>query len=209
MATANLYSETGEAKGTVELPAALFEQPVHRQALYETVRCYLANQRQGTHDTKTRAEVNYSSAKLYRQKGTGRARAGSAKSPTRVGGGRAFGPHPRDYSIRLPKKVKRLALKSALSDRAAHARVHVVEDLDLEVPKTRTMASLLSAMNLGGRHTLFVLPPAGDTVFRSLRNLAGVRVLRSHELNAYAVLWADNLVFTASALAGAEEVFGS
>jgi len=173
------------------------------------VRCYLANQRQGTHDTKTRAEVNYSSAKLYRQKGTGRARAGSAKSPTRVGGGRAFGPHPRDYSYSLPKKVKRLALKSALSDRAAHACVHVVEDLDLAVPKTKTMASLLGAMNLGGRHTLVVLPRAGDTVFRSLRNLKGVRVLRSHELNAYAVLWADNLVFTQSALVGAEEVFGS
>lgn len=209
MATANLYSGTGEAKGTVELPAALFEQPVHRQALYEAVRCYLANQRQGTHDTQTRAEVRYSSAKLYRQKGTGRARAGSAKSPTRVGGGTAFGPHPRDYGYRLPRKIKRLALKSALSDRAASERVFVVEDIALDAPKTSTMVRLLAAMELSGRHTLFVLPAEAEVLYKSLRNLAGVRTLRSHELNAYTVLWADNLVFLQSALSGAEEVFGS
>lgn len=209
MATANLYSGTGESKGTVELPASLFDQPVHKQALYEAVRCYLASQRQGTHDTKTRSEVKYSSAKLYRQKGTGRARAGSAKSPTRVGGGTAFGPHPRNYSYTLPRKVKRLALKSALSDRAAHDRVHVVEDLDLSAPRTKAMATMLGAMSLEGRHTLFILPREGDILFKSLRNLSGVRVLRSHELNAYAVLWADNLVFTQNSLSGAEEVFGS
>ncbi len=209
MATANLYSETGATKGTVDLPPSLFEQPVHKQALYEAVRCYLANQRLGTHDTKTRAEVKYSSAKLYRQKGTGRARAGSAKSPTRIGGGTAFGPHPRDYSYKLPRKVKRLALKSALSDRAAHERVHVVEDFSLTAPKTQSMASMLAAMELAGRHTLFVLPREGEILYKSLRNLEGVRVLRSHELNAYTILWADNLVFTQSALSTAEEVFGS
>jgi large subunit ribosomal protein L4 len=209
MATANLYSDAGEGKGTVELPASLFDQPIHKQSLYEAVRCYLANQRQGTHDTKSRSEVNYSSAKLYRQKGTGRARAGSAKSPTRVGGGTAFGPHPRNYSYTLPRKVRRLALKSALSDRATHSRVYVVEDIELAAPKTKTVATMLTAMSLEGRHTLFVLPPAADLLFKSLRNLDGVRVLRSHELNAYAVLWADNLVFTQSALSGAEEVFGS
>lgn len=210
MATANLYSETGETKGMVELPASLFEQPVHEQALHEAVRCYLANQRLGTSDTKTRAEVNYSTAKLYRQKGTGRARAGSARSPIRVGGGVAFGPHPRDFGYKLPRKVKRLALKSALSDRANHERVHVVEDLALEAPRTASMAKLLRTMALGGRHTLFVLPRQNaDTIWMSLRNLKGVRVLRSHELNAYTILWADDLVFTQSALSGAEEVFGS
>ena len=153
----------------------------------------------------------YSSAKLYRQKGTGRARAGSAKSPTRVGGGVAFGPHPRDYSSTLPRKVKRLALKSALSDRATHERVFVVEDIALETPKTKSMAAMLGAMSLEGRHTLFVLPMGDEAVptFKSLRNLKGVRVLRSDELNAYEILWADNLVFTQSALSGAEEVFGS
>ena len=136
MATAKLYSGTGEAKGSVDLPAALFGQPVHKQVLYEAVRNYLANKRQGTHDTKTRAEVKASTAKLYRQKGTGRARAGSAGSPTRVGGGVAFGPHPRDYSYTLPRKIKRRALMSALSDRADNERVLVIEELAMDAPKT-------------------------------------------------------------------------
>jgi large subunit ribosomal protein L4 len=193
----------------VDLPASLFEQPVHKQALYEAVRNYLANQRQGTHDTKTRAEVKASNAKLYRQKGTGRARAGSAGSPTRIGGGTAFGPHPRDYSYTLPRKIKRKALVSALSDRAGAERVNVLEDFDLETPKTATMAAILKSMELEGRHTLLVLPAGGDAIYKSARNIQGVRVLRSNELNAYTILWADNLVFTQKALAGAEEVFGS
>jgi large subunit ribosomal protein L4 len=207
MATAKLYNGAGTEQGTVDLPASLFEQPVHRQALYEAVRCYLANQRQGTHDTQTRAEVAYSTAKLFRQKGTGRARAGSAGSPTRVGGGVAFGPHPRDYSYKLPRRIKRLALKSALSDRANHERVNVVEDIQLEAPQTKAMAGMLKAMNLPGRHTLIVLPADGDMVWKSARNIKGVRVLRSHELNAYTILWADNVIFTRAALAGAEEAF--
>ena len=209
MAKANLYSGSGEAKGSVELPAALFEQPVHKQACYEAVRNYLANQRQGTHDTKTRAEVSATTAKMFRQKGTGRARMGSSVSPSRVGGGVAFGPHPRDYTYRLPQKIKRLALKSALSDRANHERVNVIEDLEMDKPRTQAMAKLFDAMAMEGRHTLLVLPPEGDVVYKSARNLQGVRVLRSNELNAYTVLWADNLVFTEKALSGAVEVFGS
>jgi large subunit ribosomal protein L4 len=209
MATAKLYSSTGEQTGTVDLPAALFEQPVHRQALYEAVRNYLANQRQGTHDTKTRAEVVGSRQKMFRQKGTGRARMGSIKSPSRVGGGRAHGPHPRDYSYTLPRKVKRLALKSALSDRAASERINVLEDFEMDAPRTKTMAGVLGKMALAGRHTLFVVP-AGETheaLYKSVRNLDGVRVLRSADLNAYTILWADNLVFTRASLQAAEEVF--
>ena len=209
MATAKLYNGAGEATGTMDLPASLFAQPVHRQALYEAIRNYLANQRQGTHDTQTRAEVRYSGAKLYRQKGTGRARAGSAGSPTRVGGGVAFGPHPRDYSYTLPRKIKRIAIRSALSDRAGAERINVIQDLEMEQPKTATLAAMLKNMDLPGRHTLLVLPAGGNTVYKSARNIKGVRVLRSHELNAYTVLWADNLVFTEKALSGAEEVFGS
>jgi len=209
MATAKLYSDKGQEKGSVDLPASLFDQPVRKQVLYEAVRNYLANQRQGTHDTQTRAEVSYSTAKLFRQKGTGRARAGSAGSPIRVGGGVAFGPHPRDYSYTLPRKIKRAALKSALSDRANHERVMVIEDFEMEAPKTRTLAGLFGGMNLEGRHTLLVLAEGENNVYRSARNLQGVRVLRSKELNAYTILWADNLVFTQKALSGAEEVFGS
>ena len=208
MATARLFDGDGKQKGTVELPASLFAQPVHKQSLYEVVRNYLANQRQGTHDTKTRAEVDYSGKKLYKQKGTGRARAGDAKSPTRVGGGVAFGPHPRDYGYKVQRKVKRKALTSALSDRAGAERVTVVEDLRLDAPKTSKMAALFAAMELPGRHTLFVVEADGHTIWKSTRNLRGVRVLRSSELNAYTILWADNVVFTQKALAGAEEVFG-
>ncbi len=209
MATAKLYNGKGKETGTVDLPASLFAQPVHKQALYEAVRNYLANQRQGTHDTKTRAEVKASTAKLFRQKGTGRARAGSAGSPTRVGGGVAFGPHPRDYSYTLPRKIKRNALKSALSDRADNDRIAVIEDFAMDAPKTATVAGIFGEMDLGGRHTLLVIGPEGNNLYKSARNLHGVRVLRSHELNAYTILWADNLVFTQTALAGAEEVFGS
>jgi large subunit ribosomal protein L4 len=208
MATARLFDGDGKQKGTVELPASLFAQPVHKQSLYEVVRNYLANQRQGTHDTKTRAEVDFSGKKLYKQKGTGRARAGDAKSPTRVGGGVAFGPHPRDYGYKVQRKVKRKALTSALSDRAGAERVTVVEDLRLDAPKTSKMAALFAAMELPGRHTLFVVEADGHTIWKSTRNLQGVRVLRSSELNAYTILWADNVVFTQKALAGAEEVFG-
>jgi len=209
MATAKLYSGAGEAQGTVDLPASLFAQPVHKQALYEAVRNHLANKRQGTHDTQTRAEVRYSTAKLYRQKGTGRARAGSAGSPTRVGGGVAFGPHPRDYSYVLPKKIRRKALVSALSDRANNERVSVIEDFEIDTPRTATMAKLFGAIELAGRHTLLVVSPDGDNLWKSARNLRGVRVLRSNELNAYTVLWADNVIFTRKALAGAEEVYGA
>lgn len=208
MATARLFDGDGKQKGTVELPASLFAQPVHKQSLYEVVRNYLANQRQGTHDTKTRAEVDYSGKKLYKQKGTGRARAGDAKSPTRVGGGVAFGPHPRDYGYKVQRKVKRKALTSALSDRAGAERVTVLEDMSLAAPKTSKVASVFASMALPGRHTLFVVEPGGDNLWKSARNIQGVRVLRSNELNAYTILWADNVVFTQKALAGAEEVFG-
>lgn len=208
MATARLFDGDGKQKGTVDLPDSLFAQPVHKQSLYEVVRNYLANQRQGTHDTKTRAEVDYSGKKLFKQKGTGRARAGDAKSPTRVGGGVAFGPHPRDYGYKVQRKVKRKALTSALSDRAGAERVTVLEDMRLDAPKTAKLAAVFSAMQLQGRHTLFVVESDGDMLWKSTRNLRGVRVLRSGDLNAYTILWADNLVFTQKALAGAEEVFG-
>ncbi len=209
MATASLYNRNGESIGSVDLPDALFAQAVHKQSLYEAVRNYLANQRQGTHDTQTRGENAHSGAKLYRQKGTGRARAGSGRSPLRIGGGITFGPHPRDYSYKLPKKVKRLALRSALSDRAINERINVVEDFEMDAPKTNEMARLLGGMSLEGRHTLVVLPGNSGNVYKSLRNIKGVRVLRHTDLNAYTILWADNLVFTKTSLSGVEEVFGS
>ena len=209
MPKAEVINRQRQVVEQLDLSDRVFGASFRPGLIHQVVVGYLANQRQGTHDTKTRAQVKASTAKLYRQKGTGRARAGSAASPTRVGGGVAFGPHPRDYSYTLPRKVKRKALKSALSDRAGNDRVAVIEDFEMEAPRTQVLADIFKAMELEGRHTLLVLGPEGDNVYLSARNLKGVRVLRSNELNAYIILWADNLVFTQKALSGAEEVFGS
>jgi len=209
MAVAKRFNENGEGKSEQQLPGTLFEAPVHEQALYETVKVYLKNQRQGTAKTKERSEVSYSTAKLFRQKGTGRARAGSLKSPLRPGGGTIFGPKPRDHKTRLNRKVKRLALLSALSDRAANAAISVVEDPSLDAPKTRIMASMLANMGLGEKKVLFVVPDDSSVLFKSLRNIQGVDVLPAYQINAYRVLRSDELVFTEASLQQVTEVFGA
>jgi len=209
MATAKRFNENGEGKGDVALPEDLFGAELHEQALYETVKVFRTNQRQGTAKTKERGEVAFSTAKLYRQKGTGRARAGSAKSPVRSGGGTVFGPKPRDFPTRLNKKVRRLALRSALSDRANLGCVSVVEDLGLDAPKTKHMATLLKSMGLAGKTVLFVTEGTDAVVFKSLRNLDRVDTIPAAQLNAYSVLRSDFVVFTESALARTVEVFGS
>ena len=209
MAVAKRFNENGEGKSEQKLPELLFEAPVHEQALYETVKVYLKNQRQGTAKTKERGEVAYSTAKLFRQKGTGRARAGSLKSPVRSGGGTVFGPKPRDHKTRLNRKVRRLALLSALSDRAANAAISVVENPSLDAPKTRIMAGMLKNMGLGGKKVLFVVPDDASILFKSLRNIEGVDVLPAYQLNAYRVLRSDELVFTEASLKQVTEVFGA
>lgn len=209
MATAKRFNENGEGHSEVRLPEALFSVPVHEQALYETVKVYLANQRQGTAKTKQRAEVAYSTVKLYRQKGTGRARAGSAKSPVRVGGGTVFGPQPRDYNTRLNRQVRQLALLSALSDRATLGAVYVLESPSLTAPKTKQVAGVLGKMGLAGKRVLVVTRDADPTIFKSFRNIEGVDVIPAYQLNAYRVLRSEALVFTEPALKRAQEVFGS
>jgi len=208
MASATLYTSAGQSSGQVNLPEELFACEVHGHALYENVKSYLANQRQGTHKTKNRHEVSGQKSKIYRQKGTGRARAGSATSGTRVGGGVIHGPTPRDYSYAIPKKVRRLALKSALSDRAQGSHVHVVEDLGLDAPSTRTVAGMLTEMGLSGHKVLVVAAENDTNVVKSCRNIAGVEVLPANQINAYQVLRADDVVVMKSALARMEEVFG-
>jgi large subunit ribosomal protein L4 len=208
MATAAVYSAQGEPAGSVDLPADLFAATVHQHALYESIKCYLANQRQGTHKTKNRHEVSGQKSKLYRQKGTGRARAGSATAGNRVGGGRIFGPRPRDYSYRVPAQVRRLALFSALSDRAAGGQVHVVEAIELAAPSTRTVAALLGKIGLDGRRVLVVSPAADTHLLKSCRNIPGVEVQVAGQLHAYQVLRADAVVIERAALARLEEVFG-
>lgn len=208
MASATLYSSAGQSSGQVDLPEGLFGQDVNGHVLYENVKSFLANQRQGTHKSKNRHDVSGQKTKMYRQKGTGRARAGSSTSGTRVGGGTIHGPLPRDYSVKIPRKVRRLALRSALSDRAAGSHVHVVEDLDLAAPSTRTVAGLLAEMGLQGAKVLVVAAESDVNVVRSCRNIAGVEVLPANEVNAYQVLRADDIVVMKSALSRMEEVFG-
>jgi large subunit ribosomal protein L4 len=208
MASANLYTNTGQSSGDVQLSEDLFGADVNGHVLYESVKSYLANQRQGTHKTKNRHEVAGQKTKIYRQKGTGRARAGSSTAGNRVGGGRIHGTSPRDYSYALPKKVRRLALKSALSDRAQEAHVHVVEDLDLTAPSTRTVIGMLAGMGLQDRKVLVVAVENDRNLVKSCRNLRKVEVLPANEVNAYQVLHSDDVIVMKSALARMEEVFG-
>ncbi len=209
MATASIYKADGTQAGNVDLPDALFAVPVRGHVLYEAVKNHLANRRQGTHKTKTRSEVNGQKSKLFRQKGTGRARAGSATTGLRVGGGTIHGPRPRDYSYSIPKKVRRAALKSALSDRAAGAQVHVVDGLQFDTPSTRTVSKLLESMGLKKTKVLFVSSGADENLVKSCRNIRFVEVRPANALNAYEVLRADALVIEKSALGALEEVFGA
>lgn len=209
MATAMAFDAKGESRGTVELPPALFEAQVHEHLLYQSAKTYLANQRQGTAKVKDRTEVSGGGRKPWRQKGTGRARSGSNTSPLWPGGGRAFGPEPRDYRLDLPKKQRRAALAAALSLAAREGRVRVVEDLKMEEPKTRVVAELLAKLGVGAEKTLLVFGQHDESVYKASRNLARVRATLAHQITPYDLLGCDQLVLTQSALERMKEVFGS
>ncbi len=192
-------TQVKDATGTVELPAELFGAAVNVPLIHQVVVAQLAAARQGTHDTKSRGEVRGGGAKPYRQKGTGRARQGSVRAPQFAGGGVVHGPTPRSYAQRTPKKMKAAALRGALSDRAAHGRVHVIDSLvDGEAPSTKAALSRLSELSTGA--LLVVLERGDDLAWRSLRNAADVHLLAADQLNTYDVLCADDVVFTRSAL---------
>src|SRR5262245_48582598 len=167
---ANLYGSDGNSKGTLELPDELFAQPVHEHLMWLSVKRHLGNQRQGTAKVKSRGEVSGGGRKPYRQKGTGRARAGSNTSPLWPGGGRAFGPKPRDYRTSMPSRQRRAALFSALSLRASENAVSVIEGLSFEAPKTAAMAAVLRKLGLGEKRTLVILDQADEPVVKSCRN---------------------------------------
>ena len=207
MASAKLYDFSGALKGTVELPEALFGAPVNKAVLYDSVRQFLANQRRGTSKAKGRSDVSYSTKKPYKQKGTGRARAGMRSSPIWRHGGVVFGPHPRDYHYTIPRKMKRTALLSALSDKGVRESVVLVEGIALEKPKTKPFASFLQAAGLAGKRVLFVTDAWNDAVYRSMRNIPGVEVIVSRNMNAYGVLRADVLLITKEGLSSLEGVF--
>ncbi|WP_016989330.1 50S ribosomal protein L4 [Flavobacterium sp. ACAM 123] len=189
----------------VELSDAVFAIEPNNHAVYLDVKQYLANQRQGTHKAKERAEVAGSTRKIKKQKGTGTARAGSAKNPLFKGGGRVFGPRPRSYSFKLNKNLKRLARKSAFSIKAKEANIIVLEDFDFETPSTKNFINVLKALELDNKKSLFVLGNTNKNVYLSSRNLKVSSVVSSLELSTYAILNANNLVLLESSLEIIEE----
>lgn len=197
-----VYSIDGNDTGrTVIVDDALFGTEPNDHVLWLAVKQFLANQRQGTHKSKERSEVSGSTKKLKRQKGTGGARAGDTNSPTIVGGGRAFGPRPRDYRFKLNKKVKRLARLSALYYKSKEDNVLVVEDFSFDMPKTKNMVKVLSALKLQDKKTLFVVnTDPKNFVTLSARNIASVKVMNAASVNAYEVLNAKKLVFSETAI---------
>ncbi len=192
---AELYANDGTPKGDLALDPAVFGIEPNLAVLHQVITAQQAAARSGTASTKTRSDVAGGGRKPWRQKGLGRARQGSIRSPQFVGGGVVFGPHPRDYSQRTPKKMKRLALRSALSARAAEGDVKVVETFDWSIPKTKQALALLSAMGVTGK-ALVVLSESEAVAERSFRNLPRVLVTRPGQLAAYDVLWADAVIFT-------------
>ena len=190
----------------VELVDTIYAADPNDHCIYLDVKQFLANQRQGTHKSKERAEINRTTKKLKRQKGTGGARAGSMKSPVFIGGGRAFGPKPRDYSFKLNKKVKRLARVSALTYKAKENQITILEDFSFEAPKTSKFAELLKNLNLSDKKTLFVLPESNKNVYLSSRNLERSKVVVASDLNTYDILNAANLVLIESSLKQIETI---
>jgi large subunit ribosomal protein L4 len=206
MPSTTLFSKSGAELGTVDLPETLFAAPVNEAVMHQAVTAQLAARRTGTHDTKTRGEVSGGGAKPYRQKGTGRARQGSRRSPHYAGGGVVFGPHPRSYEQRLPKRMKRLALVGALTSKFDDGALRLVDDLGLDAPKTRELVGYLDALKAGGR-VLVVATGTEQNLLLSARNLPGVVILRADSLNIVDVLNADTLLITQPSLTQMTEVY--
>lgn len=202
-----LYNQSGSTVGEIELLDSVFGIEPNEHVLHEAVLMQQASLRQGTHDTKIRSEVRGGGRKPWRQKGTGRARQGSIRSPQWVGGGTVFGPTPRSYAYKLPKKVRRLAIKSALSSKVNASELVVLENLQFDVPKTKEMVGILQ--NLSCDHkALIVTTGESDNVVLSARNIPGVSVVEATDINVLDLLKDDKVVFTKDAVAKVEEVLG-
>src|ERR1700759_969287 len=202
----NVLNVSGKETGAkAQLSDAIFGIEPNDHAIYLDVKQFLANQRQGTHKSKQRNEIAGSTRKLYKQKGTGGARAGSVKSPLFNGGGRVFGPQPRDYSFKLNKKLKALARKSALSYKAKDSNVIVLEDFNFDSIKTKTYIKMVADLNVTDVKTLLVLGAANNNVYLSSRNLKKTKVIVADQLNTYDVLNAGKLILTTGALKTLEE----
>lgn len=206
----SIYNIKGEETGKkVQLNDAIFGIEPNDHAIYLDVKQFLANNRQGTAKSKQRSEIAGSTRKLGRQKGGGGARPGDIKSPVRVGGGRIFGPVPRDYSFKLNKKVKQLARKSALSLRASQNQIVVLDNLTFEAPKTKSMVEMLQNLKISDKKALIILPSQNNFVILSARNLEKVNVVNANELNTYVIMNSNALVLTVEALAAVENTFNA
>ena len=204
MTKVNVYNKEGAAVGEMELNAAIFESQINVPVMHQAVRVYLNSLRRGTHAVKNRAAVSGGGRKPWRQKGLGRASFGSSRNPVWRKGGVAFGPTPRSHAINMPKKMRRLALLSALSSKAAEGNIIIVEDLEFSQPKTKEMVRVLQ--NLQAPKALLVMESGNENARLSVRNLPGIGSAAPTGLNTYNILYHDKLVFTKDALASLEEV---
>jgi large subunit ribosomal protein L4 len=196
-----VYNIQGEKTGkTVDLPDAIFGAEPNQHALYLEVKAYLANQRQGTHKSKERSEISGSTRKLHRQKGTGGSRKGDINNPLYKGGGRVFGPKPRDYSQKVNKKVKRLAKVAALSLKAAAGNILVLEDFSFDAPKTSEFVAILKRLNVAGNKTMMVTSDYDKNVYLSSRNVANACVKRANDINAYDIMKNNTLILSEASI---------
>jgi large subunit ribosomal protein L4 len=207
MPSAFVYDKEGTKIDTLDLDQKLFGQKPNPSVLHQYVKAYLANQRQGTVKGKSRAEVSGGGVKPWRQKGTGRARAGSNTSPLWVGGGRAFPPQMRDYRIDVPKKIKKLALVSVLSSKALENKIKILDQISLEVPKTKILVELLKKLEINGAKIVFLYEGIDENLYKSGRNIKGLVFKRASLVNSYDLLNSDFLIMTKKSLETVEKRF--
>ncbi|SOE23257.1 LSU ribosomal protein L4P [Spirosomataceae bacterium TFI 002] len=197
----NVINKEGKETGRkVVLSEEVFAVEPNEHVVWLDIKQYLANQRQGTHKSKERAEVNRTSKKLHRQKGTGGARHGSRRAPIFVGGGTIFGPRPRNYSFKLNKKVKSLARKSVLSDKAKNAKITIIEDFSFEAPKTKGYIDFLNAIGMNGQKTLFIVDGVDNNIYLSARNIPRTFITEKNEVSAYDLMNADQVLISESSV---------
>lgn len=205
MPTVGLFNKEGQKVGDLALSEKVFGVEVNQYAVHQVVVALLANKRQGTQSTKTRAEVSGGGIKPWRQKGTGRARQGSIRAPQWIHGGIVFAPKPRDYRVSVPKSMRRVAMKSALTSKVAENEIIVLENLDFAAPKTKEMVKVLNAFE--AKKALIVVAESNENVYKSARNIEGVEVIPVNNINVYDILKYDNLIITQDAVSKIEEVY--
>ncbi|HHV26596.1 50S ribosomal protein L4 [Anaerosalibacter bizertensis] len=206
MPKVNVYNILGEQVEDIDLKDDIFDVEVNETAMYEMVKNHLANRRQGTQSVKTRTEVRGGGRKPWRQKGTGRARQGSIRAPHWKGGGVTFAPKPRDYSYRVPKKVRKLAIKSALTSKVLNDEIIVLDELNIEEPKTKEMVKILDSIK-ANKKALIVMDESNENIMKSIRNIPNVEVTIANTLNVYDILKYDSFIITKAAVRKVEEVY--